>query len=95
MKSPYPRISRVHNSWKVRVYGLPPRYFSPTEYGSSQDALRAAEAWRDEHWDGSDRRRKLTAEQEREIRTSGEHYKVLAERYGISPTYVHEIRRRR
>jgi len=93
MRDPNARISRVHQSWRVRVFGHPPRFFSPTQYGSDEAALEAARAWRDAHWDGRDRWKKLTPDQRREIQGSDEHYKLVAERYGIHPQYVNQIRR--
>jgi hypothetical protein len=87
------RISRVNNSWRVRVFGHPPEFFADSKYGGREAALRAARAWRDERWDGEDRSRKLTPRQRAAIRRSKAHYKEVAERYGISPTYVHQIRR--
>jgi len=87
------RISRVGNSWRVRVFGYRPEFFADSKYGGKGSALEAARAWRDEHWDGVDRVQKLTPRQRAAIRRSKEHYKVVAERYGISPTYVHQIRR--
>jgi len=92
---PYARISRVHNSWRVRVYGLRPRYFADSKYGSTDAALQAAKKWRDEHWDGTNRSRKLTRREQLAIHRSTEHYRVIAKRYGISPNYVHKLRRRR
>lgn len=90
---PPARISRVNNSWRVRVHGHRPKFFADSNYGGEQAALDAALAWRDEHWDGSDLNQKLTPRQRAAIRRSKEHYIKVAERYGISPTYVHQIRR--
>lgn len=87
------RISRVNNSWRVRVFGYRPEFFADSKYGGTEAALEAARTWRDERWDGTDRNVKLTPEQREAIRQSDEHYKDVAERYGISPTYVHQIRR--
>jgi len=94
MSRSYARISRVHRSWRVRVYGQRPRYFSDQEYGGRASALFVARMWRDAHWDGRDRGAKLTAAERKEIRQSTEHYKLIARRYGISPNYVHKLRRR-
>lgn len=88
------RISRVGKSWRVRLYGHPPRYFAWSKYGGEGKALAAAILWRDKHWDGKTRGRKLTLAQTREIQESDEHYKVLAERFGISPNHVHTLRRK-
>lgn len=85
------RISRVNNSWRVRVSGYRPKFFADSKYGGTEAALEAARAWRDERWDGVDQ--KLTARQRAAIRRSKEHYLKVAERYGISPTYVHQLRR--
>lgn len=87
------RISRVYNSWRVRVFGHRPQFFADRNYGGTEAALEAARAWRDEHWDGTDRSQKLTPRQRAAIRRSTEHYQKVADRYGISPTYVHQIRR--
>ena len=87
------RISRVHSSWRVRVFGHRPEFFADSKYGGTEAALEAARAWRDERWDGTDRGQKLTARQRAAIRRSKEHYQKVAERYGISPFYVHQIRR--
>jgi len=93
MRTPNARISRVHNSWRVRVFGHPATYFADSAYGGTAEALEAARAWRDERWDGRDRFRKLSATQRAEIQRSSMHYKEIAERYGITPTYVHQLRR--
>ena len=89
------RISRVHNSWRVRVPGLRPHFFADRKYGGTHRALGAAEEWRDAHWDGENRSRKLTKRERAAIRRSKEHYKIVAARYRISPNYVHKIRRGR
>lgn len=94
-RNPNARITRVHRSWRVRVFGHPPQFFADSKYGGTDAALRAAREWRDAHWDGSNRSVKLTPEQRREIRESEEHYLDVAERYGIHPNYVHQLRRRR
>lgn len=90
---PNARISRVNNSWRVRVFGHRPKFFADSKYGGTREALEAARAWRDEHWDGVDRAQKLTPRQRAAIRRSKQHYLEVAEKYGISPTYVHQIRR--
>lgn len=87
------RISRVHNSWRVRVFGHQPKFFSDTAYGGSPASLRAARTWRDRVWDGKKRGVKLTPRERREVRNSSEHYKIVAEMYGIHPNYVHKLRR--
>lgn len=96
-RDPLARITKSGNSWRVRLAGYGSANFSPSKYGGEDEALRAAQAWRDARWDGRDRPgcavRKVTPEQAAEIRRSGEHYKDVAERYGISPNYVHQIRR--
>lgn len=94
MRRPNARISRMHNSWRVRVFGHPTQYFADSSYGGTEAALEAARAWRDERWDGQDRFRKLTPAQVREIQNSDENYKLVAERYGIAPNYVHQLRRK-
>lgn len=100
MAKPNARISRVHGSWRVRVYGYAPQFFADSTYGdgshpaySKQASLHAARAWRDAHWDGTDRSKKLTPRERTAIRNSKEHYTIVAEKYGISPNYVHQIRR--
>lgn len=100
MPKPNARISRVHGSWRVRVYGYAPKFFADRNYGdgshpaySKANALLAARAWRDARWDGQDRGRKLTPAERNAIRRSKEHYESVAEKYGISPNYVHQIRR--
>jgi hypothetical protein len=75
------------------VRGHPSTYFADRDYGGREASLAAAVKWRDERWDGLHRGRKLTDAQTSEIRQSREHYTVIAERYGISPNYVHTIRR--
>lgn len=87
------RISRVHGSWRVRVLGYKPQFFADSNHGGEQKALAAARAWRDSVWDGLDMNKKLTRKQRNEIRRSRDHYAVVAERYGISANYVHQIRR--
>lgn len=87
------RISRVHNSWRVRLHGYPSQYFAFSRHGGKQAALEAAREWRDQRWDGRSRRTKLTPEQRREVVESRENYRVVAERYGIAPNYVHQLRR--
>ena len=87
------RISRVHSSWRVRVFGLRPRFFADRNHGGRVGALRAARAWRDAHWDGRHRGRKLTRAERHAIRKSTAHYKLVAKQYGITPNYVHKIRR--
>jgi hypothetical protein len=89
------RISRVHSSWRVRVPGLRPHFFADRKHGGTDAALSAAKGWRDTHWDGEDRSRKLTKMERLTIRHSKEHYKIVAERFRISPNYVHKIRRGR
>ena len=93
MSNPNARISRVHRSWRVRVFGHPPRYFADSHHGGTDGALEAARAWRDERWDGTDRFRKLSDAEREAIRRSDAHYKEVADQYGIHPNYVHEIRR--
>ncbi|MCK9513697.1 MAG: hypothetical protein M0R28_21070 [Pigmentiphaga sp.] len=93
MSNPNARISRVNNSWRVRVFGHAPQFFADSEYGGTEQAIVAARAWRDQHWDGVDRSRKLTPAQREEISKSTEHYKAIADRYGIAPNYVHQLRR--
>ena len=88
------RISRVGNSFRVRIAGHPVTYFSPRTYGGEEQALEAARAWRDERWDGKPKGQKLTARQVRAIQQSTAPYKFIAKRYGISPNYVHTLRRR-
>ena len=87
------RISRVQNSWRVRVHGHKAQFFADVTYGGKQQSLKAARVWRDRHWDGRERRLKLTPADRRAIRKSTEYYKDVAERYGIAPNYVHQIRR--
>jgi hypothetical protein len=87
------RISRVHGSWRVRVLGYTPKFFADSEFGGKQKALEAARAWRDKKWDGKDHNRKLTAKDRDNIRRSKAHYADIAEQYGISANYVHQIRR--
>ena len=89
------RISRVHRSWRVRVFGHRPRFFADVDHGGRSAALRAARAWRDKVWDGRHRGVKLTRAERSAIRKSTEHYKIVAQRYGISPNYVHKLRRAR
>lgn len=97
--SPGARITRVHNSFRVRLYGYPPAFFSPSEYGGEEAALEAARRWRDERWDGRRRTRSgkpaLTPEQVREIQESSEYYRDVAKRFGISTNHVHYLRRKR
>jgi hypothetical protein len=88
------RISRVHGSWRVRVPKRPAKFFSDSSYGGKQAALVAARKWRDAHWDGTNLNNKLTAKERADIRRSKEHYAATAERYNISPNYVHQLRRR-
>lgn len=87
------RISRVNNSWRVRVHGHPPRFFADSDYGGKAAAKAAARAWRDSVWDGSTPGVKLTAAERRAIRNSKGHYKDVAEQYGVAPSYIHELRR--
>lgn len=94
MSNPNARISRVHHSWRVRVLGHAPQFFADRNYGGAEQALNAARAWRDERWDGEDRSKKLTEAQRAQISMSTAHYKIIAERYGIAPNYVHQLRRR-
>lgn len=93
MDNPSARINRVHTSWRVRVPGHPPTFFADGKYGSRDAAFAAAQEWRDERWDGKNRSAKLTPAQREAIRTSSAHYKDIAEEYGISPYYVHQLRR--
>jgi hypothetical protein len=86
------RIGRVGNSYRVRVSGEV-AFFSPREHGGEEKALQAARAWRDARWDGSDRRYKLTPKQRAEIATGTMDYRKVAAKYGISPNYVHQLRR--
>lgn len=92
-RSPNARITRVNQSWRVRVFGHPAAFFADSEYGGKRQALSAARAWRDERWDGTDRRGRLTPEQRQEIAQSKESYREIAARYGIAPGYVHQLRR--
>jgi hypothetical protein len=87
------RISRVYKSWRVRVFGQRPQFFADSRYGGTEAALSAARAWRDKHWNGQDLRRKLTDHEREAIRKSKERYADVAERYGISPNYVHKLRK--
>lgn len=87
-----PRISRVGNSFRVRVSGET-AFFAPRTYGGVEEARAAAIQWRDARWDGRHRSRKITPQQAEEIRASSEDYKTVASRYGISPAYVHYLRR--
>jgi hypothetical protein len=87
------RISRSHGSWRVRIPGYAPKFFADETYGGTVKALRMARAWRDARWDGSDRGRKLTPAERVAIARSDEHYVDIAARYGISPNYVHVLRR--
>lgn len=96
----YARISRVHGSWRVRVPGHAPKFFADSEYGDGSSptyaraaALAAARKWRDRHWNGKDRREKLTPTQRNAIRRSKEHYLIVAEKYNITPAYVYQLRR--
>jgi hypothetical protein len=90
----YARISRVHGSWRVRVYGHPTKFFADSKHGGKDAALQAAIQWRDARWDGKlHQRQKLTPRERAAIRRSKRYYKEVAEQYGISPTYVHQIRR--
>lgn len=94
MLQPNARISRVHGSWRVRVFGHAPKFFADRDYdGSEKKSLAAARKWRDAHWDGTDRSSKLTKSQRNAIRRSKTHYMIVAEKYGISPNYVHQLRR--
>lgn len=86
------RISRVGNSFRVRVSGKPV-YFSPREYGGEEQARAAALKYRDAHWDGSNRSQKLSDSQRAAVAMSTEDYRIVAARYGISPNYVHHLRR--
>lgn len=92
-RDPNARISRVHGSWRVRVFGHSPKFFADSAHGGTEGALQAARAWRDERWDGSTPGVKLSAEQKEEIRNSTDDYREVAARYGISAGYVHQIRR--
>lgn len=87
------RISRVHGSWRVRVPGYAPKFFADCDWGGKHYSLLAARDWRDIHWNGVDRSQKLTPRQRAAIRRSKEHYEIIAKRYGISPNYVHQLRR--
>lgn len=87
------RISRVGGSWRVRLFGYDPEYFADSKYGGQQAALAAARKWRDARWDGTTRYVKLSKKKKAEIRRSKEHYVTVAEREGITPNYVHAIRR--
>lgn len=89
------RISRTHASWRVRVPGHAPEFFADSTYdGDTDAALSAAQAWRDARWDGSYPGQKLTPLQRKVIARSTDHYLDVAKRYGISPSYVHQLRRR-
>lgn len=83
----------MHGSWRVRVFGHPPKFFADSTHGGEQAALQAARAWRDKHWNGQDLNRKLSRRDRYDIRRSTAHYAEIAEKYGISPNYVHQIRR--
>lgn len=87
------RITRVHTSWRVRVPGHPPKFFADGKHGGKAVALAAAQAWRDARWDGVEPSRKLSTQQKAAIRRSTRNYKEIAEKYGISPNYVHQLRR--
>lgn len=87
------RISRVHGSWRVRVPGHAAKFFADREHGGRDRALGAARKWRDDHWNGKRRNEKLSPSQRATIRRSKEHYLIVAEKYNISPTYVHQLRR--
>jgi hypothetical protein len=93
MPNPRARITRVYTSWRVRVPGHPAAFFADGKYGGTDAALAAAQAWRDEHWDGVNRRYegKLTPEQRAEIITSGEPAIALAARYGVCRQYVYNL----
>lgn len=95
MSNPNARISRVSNSWRVRVFGHPHKFFADSAHGGSDGALQAARSWRDERWDGKTIGVKLTPEQKREIQHSTDDYREVAARYGISAGYVHQLRRER
>jgi hypothetical protein len=94
MPNPRARISRSNTSWMVRVPGHRTAFFADGKHGGTDAALAAAQAWRDEHWDGVNRRYegKLTPEQRAEIIISGEPASVLAARYGVSRQYVWNLR---
>lgn len=93
MKNPRARITRVHTSWRVRVPGHPATFFADGKHGGEQASLAAAVAWRDERWDGKFPGRKLSQRQRAAIKRSTRNYREIADRYGISPNYVHQIRR--
>jgi hypothetical protein len=93
MKNRHARITRVHTSWRVRVPGLPAAFFADGKHGGEQASLAAAIAWRDARWDGKFPGRKLSPRQRAAIRKSARNYREIAERYGISPNYVHQLRR--
>ncbi len=95
MSNPNARISRVRTSWRVRVFGHSPQFFADGKYGGTSEALHAARAWRDAHWDGWHRSAKLTDAEREAVRRSTEDYKQVAERYGITRQYVHELRKKR
>lgn len=94
MGSPNARISRVHGSWRVRVFGHTPKFFADSDYGGKTAALAAARAWRDARWDGKDRNQKLSLRQKKAAARSKDHYEDVAQRYGITPNYVHKLRRK-
>lgn len=73
--------------------GYPAQFFADSSYGGEQKALSAARKWRDAHWDGKYLNRKLSAKDRSAIRRSKAHYIKIAEKYGISANYVHQIRR--
>lgn len=87
------RISRVGNSWRVRVFGYPSKFFADSRHGGEKAALAAAREWRDARWDGKKRDVKLTPAQRRAVAKSKGDYRAVAEKYGIAPNYVHQLRR--
>lgn len=73
--------------------GYSAKFFADSVHGGERASLRAAQEWRDKHWDGTDRNTKLSPSDRAVIRHSKKHYAEIAEEYGISPNYVHQIRR--
>lgn len=93
MPNPRARISRSNTSWMVRVPGHRTAFFADGKHGGTDAALAAAQAWRDEHWDGKNRRYegKLTLQQRAEILASDEPATLLAARYGVCRQYVYNL----
>jgi hypothetical protein len=95
MRDPNARISRVHQSWRVRVFGYPPKFFGDYNYGDNPLAsLEAARKWRDEVWDGKNPGQKLSKEDRVIIARSTEPAYVVASLYDITIDYVYKLRRK-